>query len=79
MLHFKKNSIIVAVGYSRERQVGHSWKQWFILRDTHLHYHLQTTSSLTTGVDALCNFKLYANDIYRDKLITSQIIEEKLK
>jgi len=80
MLHLKKNSIIVAVGDTVERgqQVGLAGNSGYST-GPHLHYHLQTTSSLTTGVGLPMQFQnYYADDVFteRGEPITSQIVRK---
>ncbi|MCC9073264.1 M23 family metallopeptidase [Flavobacterium sp. F-65] len=81
MLHLKKNSIIVAVGDTVERgqQVGLAGNSGYST-GPHLHYHLQTTSSLVTGVGLPMQFlNYYADDVFteRGEPITSQIVRKK--
>ncbi|MCP2028799.1 hypothetical protein L1276_003970 [Flavobacterium sp. HSC-32F16] len=80
MLHLKKNSIIVAAGDTVERgqQVGLAGNSGYST-GPHLHYHLQTTSSLATGVGLPVQFlNYYANDIFteRGEPVTSQIVRK---
>ncbi|AWG23808.1 M23 family metallopeptidase [Flavobacterium kingsejongi] len=80
MVHFKKNSIIVAEGDNVLRgqmvgQVGNSGNS----NGPHLHYHLQTTASRLTGVGLPVQFlNYYANDVFieRGEPITSQIVRK---
>ena len=80
MVHFKKNSIIVAVGDNVVRgqmvgQAGNSGNS----TGPHLHYHLQTTASSTTGVGLPMQFQnYYADDVFteRGEPITSQIVRK---
>ncbi|MEN2487956.1 M23 family metallopeptidase [Flavobacterium sp. B11] len=81
MLHLKKNSIIVAVGDNVERgqKVGLAGNSGYST-GPHLHYHLQTTSSLVTGVGLPMQFQnYYADDIFTEKgePITGQIVRKK--
>lgn len=81
MLHFKKNSIIVAVGDSviRGQMVGLAGNSGNST-GPHLHYHLQSTSSLETGVGLPMQFiNYYADDVFteRGEPVTSQIVRKK--
>lgn len=81
MLHLKKNSIIVAVGdiVERGQQVGLAGNSGHST-GPHLHYHLQTTSSLVTGVGLPMQFQnYYADDVFteRGEPITDQIVRKK--
>jgi murein DD-endopeptidase MepM/ murein hydrolase activator NlpD len=80
MLHLKKNSIIVAVGdvVKRGQKVGLAGNSGNST-GPHLHYHLQSTSSLATGVGLPMQFQnYYANDVFteRGEPITSQIVRK---
>lgn len=80
MLHFKKNSIKVAVGDNviRGQEVGLAGNSGNST-GPHLHYHLQTTASLSTGIGVPVQFiNYYANNIFteRGEPITSQIVRK---
>ncbi|WP_289665324.1 M23 family metallopeptidase [Flavobacterium panacagri] len=80
MLHLKKNSIIVKVGdtVKRGQQVGLAGNSGYST-GPHLHYHLQSTSSLATGVGLPMQFQnYYADDVFteRGEPITSQIVRK---
>lgn len=81
MLHLKKNSIIVAVGDNVEKgqEVGLAGNSGYST-GPHLHYHLQTTPSLVTGVGLPMQFRnYYADDVFteRGEPITNQIVRKK--
>lgn len=80
MLHLKKNSIMVAVGDTvvRGQKVGLAGNSGYST-EPHLHYHLQSTSSLATGIGLPLQFlNYYANDVFieRGEPITSQIVRK---
>lgn len=80
MLHFKKNSIIVAVGDTvvRGQQVGLAGNSGYST-GPHLHYHLQTTPSLATGVGIPMQFvNYYTNDVFteRGEPLTGQTVKK---
>lgn len=80
MLHFKKNSIIVAVGDTvvRGQQVGLAGNSGYST-GPHLHYHLQTTPSLATGVGIPMQFvNYYTNDVFteRGEPLTGQTVRK---
>ncbi|WP_456314699.1 M23 family metallopeptidase [Pseudomonas shirazensis] len=80
MVHFKKNSIIVAVGDNVVRgqmvgQVGNSGNS----TGPHLHYHLQTAVSRSTGVGLPIQFVNYfADDVFtqRGEPVTYQTVRK---
>lgn len=81
MIHLKKNSIIVALGdtVTRGQKVGLAGNSGYST-GPHLHYHLQTTSSLTTGVGLPVQFLNYYSDNEfkeRGELVTRQIVRKK--
>ncbi|MFD1604102.1 M23 family metallopeptidase [Flavobacterium artemisiae] len=81
MLHLKKNSIIVALGDTviRGQKVGLAGNSGYST-GPHLHYHLQSTSSVETGVGLPIQFiNYYADDVFteRGEPITSQIVRKK--
>jgi hypothetical protein len=69
MVHFKKNSIIVAVGENVVRgqmvgQAGNSGNS----TGPHLHYHLQTTASRSTGIGLPIQFiNYYTDDVFTER------------
>lgn len=80
MLHLKKNSIIVTLGdtVKRGQQVGLAGNSGNST-GPHLHYHLQSTSSLVTGVGLPMQFlNYYADDVLMEKgePVTSQIVRK---
>lgn len=80
MIHFKKNSIIVAVGDTvvRGQQVGLAGNSGYST-GPHLHYHLQTTPLLDTGVGVPMQFvNYYADDVFteRGEPVTSQTVRK---
>lgn len=80
MLHLKKNSIIVAVGDTvvRGQAVGLAGNSGYSA-GPHLHYHLQTTASLRTGIGLPLQFiNYYVNDVYteRGEPVTGQTIRK---
>lgn len=80
MVHFKKNSILVAVGdiVVRGQEVGLAGNSGNST-GPHLHYHLQTTASRETGVGLPIQFlDYYANGIYieRGEPVTSQTVRK---
>ncbi|AWK04541.1 hypothetical protein HYN56_09990 [Flavobacterium crocinum] len=80
MVHFKKNSIIVAVGdvVVRGQMVGQAGNSGNST-GPHLHYHMQTTASRTTGVGLPIQFlNYYADDVFteRGEPIKSQTVRK---
>ncbi|MGH2664852.1 M23 family metallopeptidase [Flavobacterium sp.] len=80
MLHLKKSSIIGAVGdvVVRGQKVGLAGNSGYST-GPHLHYHLQTTSSLVTGVGLPVQFLNYYSDNEfkeRGELVTGQIVRK---
>ncbi|WP_306353723.1 M23 family metallopeptidase [Flavobacterium sp. '19STA2R22 D10 B1'] len=80
MLHFKKNSIIVALGdhVIRGQKVGQAGNSGNST-GPHLHYHLQTTTALSTGVGLPVQFlNYYANNELKERgeLLTGQIVRK---
>ncbi|WP_281235071.1 M23 family metallopeptidase [Flavobacterium gelatinilyticum] len=80
MLHLKKNSIIVEVGDAvvRGQKVGLAGNSGYST-GPHLHYHLQTTSSLATGTGLPMQFvNYYADDVFteRGEPVTSQTVRK---
>lgn len=81
MLHLKKNSILVAKGDAvvRGQMVGLAGNSGYST-GPHLHYHLQTTADLSTGVGLPVQFLNYYSDNEfkeRGELVTNQIIRKK--
>jgi hypothetical protein len=81
MVHFKKGSIIVAIGDTvvRGQEVGKAGNSGHST-GPHLHYHLQTTSDLSTGVGLPVQFiNYYADDQFVEKgeAVTGQFIRKK--
>lgn len=83
MVHFKNNSIVVAVGEEVRRgqmvgQAGNSGNS----TGPHLHYHLQTTASRSTGVGLPMQFiNYYTDDVFteRGEPITYQKVSKNKK
>lgn len=80
MLHFKKNSIIVAVGDTvvRGQEVGQAGNSGNST-GPHLHYHLQTSPNLFAGAGLPMQFLNYsANNVFvqRGEPITGQSVKK---
>lgn len=81
LLHLKKHSIVVAIGDWVERgaQIGLVGNSGYST-GPHLHYHLQTSPSLTTGVGLPIQFENYYTDdafTARGEPITGQVVRKK--
>lgn len=82
MIHLKKNSVIVSVGDTvvRGQKIGLAGNSGNST-GPHLHYHLQSTPSLVTGVGLPMQFiNYYADDVFteRGEPVTSQIVRRKV-